>query len=484
MRFSQLCAEAGLGVISRCGDVDVRAVVTDSRRASEGSCFVAVRGPDTDGHLYIASAVAAGAVAVVCEDASSVPAGVACAVVADSRSSAGPMAQAILGWPGRKLTITGVTGTNGKTTIIHLLRHILDLSGRKTAMFGTVSYDTIANSAPASVTTPGAVELAAMMGEVVAAGGTHLVMEASSHALEQRRSDGIDFDVAVFTNLSGDHLDYHGSMENYLAAKRRLFENLSADAWAVLNRDERYSESMASATAASVLWYGLSSAADVSARIDHIDITGSRFLLRSSGGEINVRTSLIGRHNVYNCLAAAAAAEAMGVDVKTIAEALGQVRCVPGRLQRIEVSAPFDVLVDYAHTDDAMDKVLSSLRPVSAGKLIVVFGCGGDRDRSKRPRMAAVAERWADAVIVTSDNPRNEKPAAIIEEISAGFSRLGREKVRTEPDRRSAIAEALKLAGDGDVVLIAGKGHENCQIIGDERIRFDDVEVVKNLLIS
>ena len=482
MRFSQLCSDAGLGVASRRGDADVRAVVTDSRRAGAGGCFIAVRGPNTDGHQYIASAVAAGCTAVVCEDASAVPAEIACAVVADSRSAAGPMAQAALGWPCRKLIIAGVTGTNGKTTIIYLLRHILDLAGRKVAMLGTVSYETIANRTPARTTTPGAVELAGMMAEIVAAGGTHLVMEVSSHALDQRRTDGIDFDVAALTNLSGDHLDYHGSMENYFAAKRRLFEGLPADARVVLNRDEDCSEQMASATAATVVWYGLSAAADVSCRIDSIDITGGGFLLRTGGGEVHVQTSLIGRHNVYNCLAAAAAAEAMGVDIKTIAKALGQVRCVPGRLQRIKAETPFEVLVDYAHTDDALDKVLSALRPVTTGRLIVVFGCGGDRDRTKRPRMAGAAERWADAVIVTSDNPRSEEPTAIIEEIMTGFSSSARKKVRTEPNRRSAIASAIGSAGDGDVVLIAGKGHENYQVIGDERIHFDDVEIVEKIV--
>ncbi len=481
MRFSQLCADAGLGGTIQLGDTEVRNVVTDSRRVGEGDCFVAVPGPNTDGHRYIASAVSAGCAAVVCEDASEVPSGIALAVVDDSRPVAGPLAQASMGWPCRKLTIAGVTGTNGKTTIIHLLRHILDLAGMKTAMIGTVSYETIAHRTPARTTTPGAVELAEMMAEIVEAGGTHLVMEASSHALDQRRTEGIDFDVAVFTNLSGDHLDYHGSMENYLAAKRRLFETLGPDARAVLNRDEDYSEQMASAVSAKIVWYGLSNASDVSGRIDNIDITGSSFLLRIAGGERDVQTGLIGRHNVYNCLAAAAAAGAMGVEMKTIVEALGQVSFVPGRLQRIEAGAPFDVLVDYAHTDDALDKVLSALRPVTTGKLIVVFGCGGDRDRSKRPRMANAAERWADTVIVTSDNPRNEEPTAIIDEIMTGFSTSGREKVITEPDRRSAIAEAISIARAGDVVLIAGKGHENYQVIGDERIHFDDVEIVKEM---
>ncbi len=483
MRFSQLCADAGLGGTIQRGDTDVRSVVTDSRRVGEGDCFVAVPGPNTDGHRYIASAVAARCAAVVCEDASDVPAGIALAVVDDSRLVAGPLAQASLGWPCRKLTVAGVTGTNGKTTIIYLLRHILDLAGMKVGMLGTVSYETIAHRAPARTTTPGAVELAEMMDEIVAAGGTHLVMEVSSHALDQRRTEGIDFDVAVLTNISGDHLDYHGSMENYLAAKRRLFETLGPDAWTVLNRDEDCSEQMAASTSAKVIWYGLSGASDVSGRIDNIDITGSSFLLRSGSGERDIHTTLIGRHNVYNCLAAAAAAEAMGVDMDTVAEALGQVCLIPGRLQRIETGAPFEVLVDYAHTDDALDKVLSALRPVTAGKLIVVFGCGGDRDRSKRPRMANAAERWADTVIVTSDNPRNEEPTAIIEEIMTGFSTSGREKVITQPDRRSAIAEAIDIARANDVVLIAGKGHENYQVIGDERIHFDDVEIVEQMVI-
>ncbi len=482
MLFSRLCSEAGLGSIRRRGDAEVCRVVADSRRVREGDCFVAVRGTVDDGHRYIASAVAAGCSAVVCEDAAAVPSKIAYAVVDDARSAAGPLAQAILGWPGRKLTITGITGTNGKTTIAYILRHILRHAGKKVALLGTIEYETIAKTAPARTTTPDPIELAGMMAETVAAGGEHLVMEVSSHALDQHRTDGIEFDTAVFTNLSGDHLDYHGSMENYFAAKRRLFESLSDSAWAVLNRDEDYSEAIVPATRASILWYGLSTAADVSGRIDGIDMNGSRFLLRTGDGEAPVQTRLIGRHNIYNCLAAAATAKVLGVDCETVAAALATAEHVPGRLQRIDAAAPFDVLVDYAHTDDALDNVLSSLKPIAAGRLILVFGCGGDRDRTKRPRMAEAAENWADEIVVTSDNPRSEDPAAIIDEIMPGFSSKGRSKVRAEPDRRAAIAAALNLAETGDVVLVAGKGHENYQVVGDKRIQFDDAEIIRKIV--
>ncbi len=444
---------------------------------------MAVRGTVTDGHQYIGSAVASGCAAVVCEKATAVPPEVPRAVVGDTRVAAGPLAQAILGWPVRKLTAIGVTGTNGKTTFAYLLRHILELAGHRPALLGTIAYDTLGGSAQARTTTPGAVELAELTGQMVAAGATHLVMEVSSHALDQRRAAGIDFAVGVFTNLSGDHLDYHGSMPRYMAVKRMLFEGLSGDAHAVLNRDDKHAEQMASATSAPVLWYGLSPAADVYGRIEGIDASGSRFELVCGGARTPVTTGLIGRHNVLNCLAAAAAAAALGIDPRTSAAALGEVRQVPGRLQRVHSPAPFEVLVDYAHTDDALRNVLQALQPVKkGGRVILVFGCGGDRDRTKRPRMARVAEKLAEEIVVTSDNPRTEDPQAIIDEVLAGFSHDGRAKVCVEPDRRAAIAAAVDRAAPGDIVVIAGKGHENYQVIGTERVHFDDVETAEHLL--
>jgi UDP-N-acetylmuramoyl-L-alanyl-D-glutamate--2,6-diaminopimelate ligase len=271
-------------------------------------------------------------------------------------------------------------------------------------------------------------------------------------------------------------------MAEYLAAKRRLFEDLSPEAAAILNRDDAAAPSLAEATEARVSWYGLSPAADLWARIERIDATGTDFVFVRGGGELAARTPLIGRHNVYNCLAAAAACVAIGVDMPTVAAALGEVRTVRGRLERVEFDGPFQVFVDYAHTDDALANVLGSLRPVTRGRLIVVFGCGGDRDRTKRPRMARVAERLADEIVVTSDNPRSEVPGAIIEEICAGLSAEARGRAVVEADRRSAIATAIERAREGDIVLIAGKGHETYQVLGDRRIHFDDVEVASEAL--
>jgi len=484
MRFSRLLAEALPASARPADDAEVRRVTIDSRGVREGDCFVAVRGTATDGHRFIAPAVAAGCAAVVCENATAVPPNIPCAVVPDTRAAAGPLAQAIRDWPGRKLTTVGVTGTNGKTTFTYILRHILQRAGHRAALAGTICYDTLDRSTPARNTTPDAVQLADMMADAVAAGATHMIMEVSSHALDQHRTDGIDFNVAVFTNLTGDHLDYHVDMANYFAAKRRLFASLAGGAVAVLNRDDPYGQDVFEAVAepVRVLWYGLSAAADVFGRIERLEARSSTFELVHAGREVSVRTPLVGRHNVYNCLAAGSAAIALGADVADVADALADVPYVPGRLQRVGAEAPFDVLVDYAHTDDALQNVLSALRPVVGGQLILMFGCGGDRDRTKRPRMAAVAEQWADRVVVTSDNPRTEDPQAIIDEILAGLTDRGRAKATVEPDRRDAIAAALEMAGAGDAVLIAGKGHENYQVVGARRIYFDDVQVAADLL--
>jgi UDP-N-acetylmuramoyl-L-alanyl-D-glutamate--2,6-diaminopimelate ligase len=419
---------------------------------------------------------------VVCEDPAGVPGEGAWAVVDDARVAIADLAQAIRGWPARRLTCIGITGTNGKTTTAHLIRHILAAAGHSPAMLGTVTYETGRRRLPADTTTPDPVTLADLMAEMVADGRTHLVMETSSHALDQRRTAGLDFRVAVFTNLTGDHLDYHKTMEDYLAAKRKLFEGLSASAAAVINRDDAAGEALAAATKARVCWYGLSSAADLWARIDRIDSNGTDFTFARGSEHLAAHTPLIGRHNVYNCLAAAAACTALDVPLPAVADALADVRCVPGRLQRVEAAAAFQVFVDYAHTDDALANVLNSLRPVTRGRLIVVFGCGGDRDRTKRPRMGRVAEQLADQVVITSDNPRSERPEAIIEEICSGLSAEGRGRAIVEADRRAAIARAIGLAREGDIVLIAGKGHETYQIIGGRRIHFDDVETATEVL--
>ncbi|MHC4561247.1 MAG: UDP-N-acetylmuramoyl-L-alanyl-D-glutamate--2,6-diaminopimelate ligase [Planctomycetota bacterium] len=482
MRLAELLTEADIQPASLSQDTTITALSADSRRAEPGVCFVAMRGAVHDGHEFIESAVAAGAVAVVCEDPAQVPTGTPCAVVADTRLALGPLAQAIQGWPARQLKVIGITGTNGKSTVAWLLRDILTEAGHTPALLGTIQYEVGSRQVPATTTTPDAVELAAMMAEMVSAGCTHLAMEVSSHALDQRRVAGIEFAAAVMTNLSGDHLDYHLTQEAYLAAKLRLFESLPPSAVAIVNRDDPAGETFAAAAERDVTWYGLSPAADVWARIDRIDSTGTEFLLTAGEREARIVTPLIGRHNVYNCLAASTAADTLGVSTEVVARALAEIHRIPGRLERVPGERPFSVFVDYAHTDDALANVLSALRPVTAGRLVVVFGCGGDRDRTKRPRMARVAQDMADVLVITSDNPRNEPPEQIIDEIVAGLARGDNDRSRVEPDRRTAIADAIAEAQAGDVVLIAGKGHETYQVIGDRRIDFDDAAVAAEIL--
>jgi len=492
MRFSELLVAAELADARRTGDAEVTDVSADSRRCRAGCCFVAVRGTAADGHRYIPAAVSAGAAAVVCEDSSAVPDGTPWAAVADTRAAAGRLAQAIRGWPARKLTCIAVTGTKGKSTVAVLTRAALEAAGMPAGLFGTIAHETGLRAVPAATTTPDAMELAEMTAEMVRAGKTHLVMEASSHALDQDRTAGLTFRVGVFTNLAGDHMDYHGTMEAYFLAKRRLFERLDRGATAVINRDAPRPEGLprppgellAEATKAEVLWYGLSPAAELWARIDRIDSGGTDFAVRWGGRQEAVHVPLIGRYNVLNCLAAAGAAGAVGADLAAALRGIAGVGSIRGRLQRVPSAMPFDVFVDYAHTDDALRNVLGALRPLTKAHLIVAFGCGGDRDRTKRPRMARACEELADLVVVTSDNPRSEKPQAIIDEICAGFTPAGRDRALVEPDRRAAIELAVARAEAGDVVLIAGKGHEDYQIIGGRRTHFDDVEVASEALAA
>jgi len=482
MQLSDLLGLAGVAPRALTGQAEITSLTDDSRQVVPGACFLAVRGAEADGHAYIPQAAEAGAAAIICEDPAAVPADLACAVVDQMRHAVGPLGQAFHGWPARKLITVGVTGTNGKTTMTWVLKQMLEHAGLSPALLGTVVYQTGGQDRAAATTTPGPLALAAMMAEMIAAGRTHLVMEVSSHALDQDRIGGVDLQVGVMTNVTGDHLDYHGTQEAYLAAKLKLFERLLPSATAVINRDDATGDRFAEASNGQVIWYGLSGAADVSARIDAIDIHGARFSLAVGDESAEAVTPLIGRHNIYNCLAAIAAARALEVPLGQIVSALANVRNVPGRLQRVESGKPFDVFVDYAHTDDALANVLSALRPVTQGRLVVLFGCGGDRDRTKRPRMAKVAQDLADHVFVTSDNPRTEDPDAIISEIVAGFDRDGLARSVILPDRREAIAAAIGYALPDDVVLIAGKGHETYQIIGTQRLAFDDAAVAADVL--
>jgi UDP-N-acetylmuramoyl-L-alanyl-D-glutamate--2,6-diaminopimelate ligase len=458
-------------------------VCADSRKLRQGDIFVAVKGTRVDGHDFIGQAAVSGARYVVSQK----PVTVASAEVIqtdDTAEALGLLSQAYFDQPNSGLVNLAVTGTNGKTTTTYLVRSIITNAGKKCGLIGTVVIDlgSGADDIEASMTTPDAFELASISDRMVKAGSTYLVMEASSHAIEQNRLAGINFAAAAFTNFTGDHLDYHKTMDAYLSAKLKLFEKLSPDATAVINADDPVSEKITAATKANKLFYSLDRQTDLTADIISMDITGTVFDLNFRGQIIRIETPLIGRHNMSNHLAAAGLTIGAGFNLQTIAEGLSRLSNVPGRLQKVPFLGDFTVLVDYAHTDDALKNVLSTLKPLCKNRLTLVFGCGGDRDKTKRPRMAQVAEQFADNIFVTSDNPRTERPAAVIDDILQGFSNPSSANLTVQPDRKQAIEAAVKSAKAGDIVLIAGKGHENYQIIGTEKTHFSDIETAAEFL--
>jgi len=456
-------------------------VCADSRLVKKGDIFVAVKGTVYNGHDFIGEAVANGAQFVVCEKAYGCK-GAEVIVVDDSAEALGLLAQAAGGGPTSRLTNLAVTGTNGKTTVAFLVRSIIRQAGQKCGLIGTIVYDAITHSTDAVLTTPDANSIAELGNQMVGSGAKYMVIEASSHALAQKRLAGINFKAAAFTNLTGDHLDYHQTQADYLAAKAKLFEDLAPDAFAVLNRDCRASRQIAEKTKAQILWYSIDEQADITAHIESMHLDGTVFTIEHDGRSERVKTALPGRHNVSNHLAAAGLAVAAGFDLRTVAAGLEALQCVPGRLEPVDSAREFAVLIDYAHTDDALKNVLTTLRTLCKGRLTVVFGCGGDRDRTKRPRMAKVAQKLADTVVVTSDNPRTEQPEKIIADIMAGFEKCEPAGIKVEPDRKKAIALAIASAKKDDIVLIAGKGHETYQIIGTEKIEFSDKAVAQQCL--
>jgi len=461
----------------------------DSRRVGAGDVFVAVRGVTSDGHDFVAQAVSAGAAVVVAERPVPVPAGVHLVQVENSAAALGVLAQAAWGEPAAAMTVLGVTGTNGKTTVAHLTQQILNTAGLGCGLLGTVSYD-VGQGEPleATNTTPDSLHLARLMARMRQNGLKAVVMECSSHGLDQERTAGLRFQGAAFTNLTGDHLDYHKNRQAYLAAKSRLFTCLAPAAVAILNAEDAASDYLARQTVAQVHRYGLRDAGDaeraldITAELMETDVAGSVFRLCMQGQTVAIRSRLIGRHNISNALAAAGLAMAAGVDLEAIAAGIEQLAQVPGRFEALPNDLGLTVLVDYAHTDDALEHALATLRQFARARVLVVFGCGGNRDRSKRPRMAKVAQRWADRIVVTNDNPRTEDAAAIIDDIRGGFSLAGRSKLVEIPDRRLAIRYAIDAAGPGDIILIAGKGHEDYQIVGTQRLAFDDRRVALQAL--
>ncbi len=473
-----LPASAGL-------DVPCTGVTHDSRRVQPGVVFVALRGQKVDGAAFAPQAIASGVAAIVAETPASSLAPIPWLVVKNARLALALLATEFYGHPSHRMQVVGVTGTNGKTTTSYLLSAIFEAAGLPCGLMGTVAYRIGDRAIDATRTTPEAPDVQALMREMVDAGCGACVMEVSSHALALHRVDGIRFAAGIFTNLTRDHLDFHGGMEDYFAAKRRLFEMLPADAPAVINADDPRCGALLDVAKRPVT-YGLTKPADVSTGPLSFALTGLQFEIRTPQGTIQVRSKLVGRPNVYNILAAAATAAALGLPLDAIERGLAALPGVPGRFEI--VSSPTDditVVVDYAHTDDALRNLLETARPMATQRLITVFGAGGDRDKTKRPLMGMVAARLSDVVVITSDNPRSEDPARIVEDVMRGAAsemRQSNADVRTVLERREAIEQAVGGASAGDVVLIAGKGHEKYQEIGGRVLPFDDVAVARAAL--
>lgn len=469
------------------GDVLIHDICCDSRQASPGCLFVAVSGSAADGAGFAADAVRRGAVAVVADRAIAAPDVAVLVSVPNARAAVARLAAAFFGLAEiqkrGELDLVGITGTNGKSTVAFMVRSILAAAGRRAAMLGTIEYDLIGRKTTAPLTTPGAIELTRLLIEAHAAGARHGVMEVSSHSLDQHRTAGVSFSTAVFTNLSQDHLDYHGRIEDYLIAKRRLFDGLDARAVAVVNADDPATPRMLEFCRAHVIRYGLDPSADAWGRVQRETQAGGVFSLVCDGAPLELRTPLVGRHNILNALAAASAGIALGLDAASIRSGLANLASVPGRLQRLDTGdLGFETFVDYAHTDDALRHALDSLRPITRGRLWCVFGCGGDRDRTKRPLMARAVGAGADRFVITSDNPRTEDPLDIIADIEGGLPATARARGITEPDRAKAIAAAIENLTPGDTLLIAGKGHEDYQIVGTVKHRFDDTEIAMDAI--
>lgn len=486
MKLSELLTGTGLSFTGP--DQEIKGLDYDSRRIKPGYLFIAMRGEATDGNLYIDSALKNGTVAVL-TDSPTQPAraGIAWAVAPHGRRALAQISANFYGNPAQKLKISGITGTNGKTTTTFLLESILRYSGKQSALIGTIEYHVADKILPSPHTTPESLELNEIFAEALQHGASDCVMEVSSHALEQRRVWGIPFEVAIFTNLTRDHLDYHKDMEAYFAAKRLLFEGAGArpPRFAVINADDEYGRSLLKTShraSERAFSYGIE-AGDFRAMEIDLPSVGSRFLLKSPSGEARIQSRLIGKVNVYNLLAAAAAASIRGCSLEQIAEAASRFNQVPGRFERVDAGQPFTVVVDYAHTDDALRNLISIARDFAGdGRVITVFGCGGDRDKTKRPLMGDAAARGSDFVVLTSDNPRSEDPLQIIEDVMPGLKRINGTSFQVEPERKKAIALALSRARSGDVVLIAGKGHEKYQILREGTFPFDDVQVAREAL--
>lgn len=495
MKLSEIIQDIPGSRLLGSGEVKITGLYYDSRTVEAGGAFFALRGATVDGHSFISEALARGATAIFFEQEMDLPVGVSGVLVANARQAMAQVAGRFVGEPTAEIPVVGVTGTNGKTTITYLLESILCAAGRHPAIMGTINYRFGDCCLPSLHTTPESVELLQTVARFRKVGADALVMEVSSHALDQYRVDGVNFDVGIFTNLTPEHLDYHGTMDAYFTSKARFFSDLLADGkGGVINIDDSYGQQLAERFP-SAMTCGLSAQADVFPRQVRLSLAGIEAEIETPAGPLTVHSGLIGEFNLQNLLCAAGAAIALGLPLSAIADGLAQAPQVPGRLERVENDRNALILVDYAHTGDALDKVLQTVSGLSPSRLVTVFGCGGDRDRCKRPVMGEVAARFSTLAVLTSDNPRTEDPLAIIDEVRAGVLRVHEREWSLEeaqtlsgrgfvtiPDRAAAIHFAVSLLGENDLLLVAGKGHEDYQILGTRRIHFDDREEVRRAL--
>jgi len=492
MKLGQLLKRMNLYRFSGNPEKEIGGLAYDSRRVEPGHLFVALKGHKLNGHDYLKDAVQRGAVALVAEEFKGLQEDVEKISVPNSREALSELAIQYYNRPFKGMNMIGITGTNGKTTTSYLLESILFAAGAMPGVIGTINYRLLGNNHPAPVTTPESLDLMRLLREMADKGATDVVLEVSSHALDQKRTKDCPFRVAIFTNFSRDHLDYHNSMEEYFKAKSLLFRGLAkgkqgAETSAIINTDDPKGDELAALTDACVVTYGLGRKCDVRADSILADKTGLRARLITPAGERFIRSSLIGEINIYNIMAASAAALSLNISLDAVAEGIERLKVIPGRLELVQNNRGLRVVVDYAHTPDALLKTLKTLRPLVQGKLITVFGCGGDRDRGKRYEMGLIAGENSDLVFITSDNPRSEDPLSIIRHIEEGTRKAGLNRVElpshaqvsgyyVEVDRRKAIRRGIAMADKEDLVLIAGKGHEDYQIIGGEKRYFDDRE--------